>query len=51
MISRLLGTSTDVSRYAGQYEHVFESMTAGVTIQAPRYFISVGFLAEVNPLW
>lgn len=30
------GTSTDVSRYAGQYEHVFESTTAGVTIQAPQ---------------
>ena len=27
------GTSTDVSRYAGVYEHVFESTTAGVTIQ------------------
>ena len=24
------GTSTDVSRYAGSYEHVFESTTAGV---------------------
>lgn len=23
------GTSTDVSRYAGSYEHVFESTTAG----------------------
>jgi 5-oxoprolinase (ATP-hydrolysing) len=23
------GTSTDVSRYAGTYEHVFESTTAG----------------------
>nr|CAD7404141.1 unnamed protein product [Timema cristinae] len=30
------GTSTDVSRYAGSYEHVFESTTAGVTIQAPQ---------------
>ena len=30
------GTSTDVSRYAGTYEHVFESTTAGVTIQAPQ---------------
>jgi 5-oxoprolinase (ATP-hydrolysing) len=30
------GTSTDVSRYAGAYEHVFESTTAGVTIQAPQ---------------
>ena len=24
------GTSTDVSRYAGSYEHVFESTTAGM---------------------
>lgn len=30
------GTSTDVSRYAGRYEHVYESTTAGVTIQAPQ---------------
>ena len=30
------GTSTDVSRYAGQYEHVFETTTAGVAIQAPQ---------------
>ncbi|KAJ3006911.1 hypothetical protein HKX48_009414 [Thoreauomyces humboldtii] len=30
------GTSTDVSRYAGSYSHVFESTTAGVTIQAPQ---------------
>ncbi|XP_017878802.1 5-oxoprolinase isoform X2 [Ceratina calcarata] len=30
------GTSTDVSRYAGSYEHVYESTTAGVTIQAPQ---------------
>ncbi|KAK3716070.1 hypothetical protein QZH41_007242 [Actinostola sp. cb2023] len=30
------GTSTDVSRYAGHYEHVFETTTAGVTIQAPQ---------------
>ena len=30
------GTSTDVSRYDGEYEHVFESMTAGVCIQAPQ---------------
>ncbi|XP_015431723.1 PREDICTED: 5-oxoprolinase [Dufourea novaeangliae] len=28
------GTSTDVSRYGGSYEHVYESTTAGVTIQA-----------------
>ena len=30
------GTSTDVSRFAGSYEHVFESTTAGVTIAAPQ---------------
>ena len=30
------GTSTDVSRYAGNYEHVFEATVAGVTIQAPQ---------------
>ncbi|KAI8816179.1 Hydantoinase B/oxoprolinase-domain-containing protein [Fimicolochytrium jonesii] len=34
------GTSTDVSRYAGQYEHVFETTTADVTIQAPQLNIS-----------
>ena len=34
------GTSTDVSRYAGAYEHVFECVTAGVTIQAPQLDIS-----------
>ncbi|XP_076766282.1 5-oxoprolinase isoform X2 [Xylocopa sonorina] len=28
------GTSTDVSRFGGSYEHVYESTTAGVTIQA-----------------
>ncbi len=27
------GTSTDVSRFAGTYEHVFETTIAGVTIQ------------------
>ena len=30
------GTSTDVSRFDGSYEHVFESTTAGVCIQAPQ---------------
>ncbi|KAL6786052.1 hypothetical protein ACKKBG_A01200 [Auxenochlorella protothecoides x Auxenochlorella symbiontica] len=34
------GTSTDVSRYAGTLEHVFESTTAGVTIQAPQLDIN-----------
>ncbi|XP_078392252.1 5-oxoprolinase [Cetorhinus maximus] len=30
------GTSTDVSRFAGEYEHVFEATTAGITVQAPQ---------------
>lgn len=30
------GTSTDCSRYAGTYEHVFETTTAGVSIQSPQ---------------
>ncbi|CAJ0887902.1 5279_t:CDS:10 [Entrophospora sp. SA101] len=30
------GTSTDVSRFDGHYEHVFETITAGITIQAPQ---------------
>ena len=34
------GTSTDVSRYDGSYEHVFETTTAGVTIQAPQLDVS-----------
>ncbi|XP_034950692.1 5-oxoprolinase [Chelonus insularis] len=34
------GTSTDVSRYGGTYEHVYESTTAGVTIQAPQLDIN-----------
>ncbi|XP_029101963.1 5-oxoprolinase isoform X2 [Scleropages formosus] len=34
------GTSTDVSRYAGQYEHVFEATTAGITLQAPQLDIN-----------
>lgn len=34
------GTSTDVSRYAEKYEHVVESTTAGVTIQAPQLDIN-----------
>lgn len=31
------GTSTDVSRYSGKYEHVFESVTAGVAIQVEEF--------------
>lgn len=35
------GTSTDVSRVdGGKYEHVVESTTAGVTIQAPQLDIN-----------
>uniref|UniRef100_A0A8C3P9S2 5-oxoprolinase, ATP-hydrolysing n=1 Tax=Chrysemys picta bellii TaxID=8478 RepID=A0A8C3P9S2_CHRPI len=34
------GTSTDVSRYAGEYEHVFEATTAGIRIQAPQLDIN-----------
>lgn len=30
------GTSTDVSRYAGHLEHVFETVTAGISIQSPQ---------------
>lgn len=34
------GTSTDVSRYDDRYEHVIESTTAGITIQAPQLDIN-----------
>ena len=34
------GTSTDVSRFGGVFEHVFESTTAGVTIQSPQLDIN-----------
>eukprot|EP01138_Halocafeteria_seosinensis_P009240 gb/GECG01009443.1/.p1 GENE.gb/GECG01009443.1/~~gb/GECG01009443.1/.p1 ORF type:complete len:1400 (+),score=179.60 gb/GECG01009443.1/:1-4200(+) len=34
------GTSTDVSRFDGSFEHVFETNTAGVTIQAPQLDIN-----------
>ena len=30
----------DVSRFDGSYEHVFETATAGVTIQAPQLDVS-----------
>ncbi|KAF3034339.1 hypothetical protein E8E12_006210 [Didymella heteroderae] len=30
------GTSTDVSRYAGVYDHVFETNTAGISVQSPQ---------------
>lgn len=34
------GTSTDVSRFGGRLEHVFETTTAGVTIQSPQLDIN-----------
>ncbi|KAI1307267.1 5-oxoprolinase [Halotydeus destructor] len=34
------GTSTDVSRYDGTFEHTFEAITAGITIQSPQLDIS-----------
>ena len=45
------GTSTDVSRYDGSYEHVFESTTAGVCIQAPQVYLSMCiFLCSVQSM-
>jgi 5-oxoprolinase (ATP-hydrolysing) len=35
-----VGAEIDVSRYAGRYEHVFETTTAGVTIQSPQLDIN-----------
>lgn len=40
------GTSTDVSRYGGAFEHVLETETAGVTIQAPQLDINVRLLSS-----
>jgi 5-oxoprolinase (ATP-hydrolysing) len=34
------GTSTDVSRFSGQLEHLFESNTAGILVQVPQLDIS-----------
>ena len=34
------GTSTDVSRYAGSFEQVLETVTAGVAVQAPQLDIN-----------
>lgn len=34
------GTSTDVSRFGGHYEHIFESTLAGVSIQSPQLDIN-----------
>lgn len=44
------GTSTDVSRYDGEYDHVFESVIAGVHIQAPqvRHIPLCGYICIVG---
>lgn len=34
------GTSTDVSRYEGRYEVVYETTTAGITISSPQLDIN-----------
>lgn len=34
------GTSTDVSRFSGSLEHIFESTTAGVSVQVPQLDIN-----------
>lgn len=34
------GTSTDVSRFGGSFEHVFETVTAGVSIQSAQLDIN-----------
>jgi 5-oxoprolinase (ATP-hydrolysing) len=34
------GTSTDVSRYAGRYEIVYETTTAGITVSSPQLDIN-----------
>jgi 5-oxoprolinase (ATP-hydrolysing) len=34
------GTSTDVSRFHGRYDVVYETTTAGVTIQSPQLDIN-----------
>jgi len=45
------GTSTDVSRYDGAFEHVFESITAGVTIQAPQVKKIVHTKINFSPIY
>ena len=45
------GTSTDVSRYDGEYEHVFESTIAGVTIQAPQACSLFGVVRQSDTVY
>lgn len=40
LISSDTHTATDVSRYAGTYEHIFEATTAGVVLQSPQLDIN-----------
>ena len=42
------GTSTDVSRFDGSYEHVFESTTAGVCIQAPQVVLCTYMYVHIH---
>lgn len=42
------GTSTDVSRFAGTYEHVFESVTAGAIAIYSFGFALTGAAVECN---
>jgi 5-oxoprolinase (ATP-hydrolysing) len=43
------GTSTDVSRYAGNLEHTFESITAGITIQSPQLEVDTVAAGKSSP--
>lgn len=45
------GTSTDVSRYSGALEHVMETTTAGVTIQAPQLAVDRGCSLTTGFSW
>lgn len=45
------GTSTDVSRYDGKYDHIFESTIAGISIQAPQVQCVVFFFFTSNKLF
>ena len=42
------GTSTDVSRFDGRFEHVYETTTAGITIQAPQLDINTVAAGKLN---
>ena len=42
------GTSTDVSRYDGKFEHTFENTVAGVTVMAPQLDINTVAAGELE---